>query len=104
MRVVDCVEFDLDMRTLDVADDLAFLAMDLVALGGERFVLRLIDSYRAAGGDCGSNALLSFFAAHRALVRAKVVCVRAGQDPGIGFDHEGGARQARDLLGLAEDP
>jgi uncharacterized protein len=79
IRVVDCVEFDVGRRTLDVADDLAFLVMDLAALGGERYARGLINAYRAAGGDCGSDALLAFFAVHRALVRAKVMLVRADQ-------------------------
>ena len=37
VQVVDCIEFDRGLRELDVADDLAFLVMDLVASGGERF-------------------------------------------------------------------
>jgi predicted kinase len=102
VSVVDCVEFDPDMRTLDVADDLAFLVMDLAALGGERFASRLIDAYRAAGGDCGRDAVVAFFAAHRALVRAKVLCVRAAQQPPTGAAHGHASAQARDLLGLAE--
>jgi uncharacterized protein len=72
VRVVDCVEFDRTLRTLDVADDLAFLMMDLTALGGERYADNLIDAYRSAGGDCGDDTLLAFFAIHRALVRLKV--------------------------------
>ena len=37
LQVVDCIEFDRGLREIDVADDLAFLVMDLAALGGERF-------------------------------------------------------------------
>lgn len=81
VQVVDCVEFDPDLRTLDVADDLSFLAMDLTALGAEPLVGKLIDAYRGAGGDCGADALLAFFAVHRALIRAKVALVRARQHP-----------------------
>ena len=33
-QVVVCIEFDRGLRELDVADDLAFLVMDLVANGG----------------------------------------------------------------------
>ena len=80
-RIVDCVEFDAGLRTLDVADDLAFLVMDTAALGAEPVGRRLINGYRAAGGDCGESSLLWFYATHRALVRAKVLLVRAGQTP-----------------------
>jgi uncharacterized protein len=102
IRVVDCVEFDLGLRTLDVADDLAFLVMDLAALGGERYARELIDAYRAAGGDCGSDALLAFFAVHRALVRAKVMLVRAAQHPPASDRHRHASAAAEALLALAQ--
>lgn len=102
VRVVDCVEFDRSLRTLDVADDLAFLVMDLASLGGERFATELVDRYREAGGDCGSDPLLAFFAAHRALVRAKVLLTRAAQLPCRSAAHGHASAQARELLVLAD--
>ncbi len=81
LSVVDCVEFDRSLRTLDVADDLAFLVMDLTRLGAESLAAATVTAYREAGGDCGDDALLAFFAVHRALVRAKVQFVRAAQHP-----------------------
>jgi uncharacterized protein len=102
MSVVDCVEFDLALRTLDVADDLAFLVMDMTALGGERFADVLLAEYRAAGGDTGPDALVAFFAVHRALIRAKVLLVRAGQHPPGSAEHGHAEAQARELIGLAE--
>jgi predicted kinase len=38
-----------------------------------------VSAYRQAGGDCGDDELVSFFAVHRALVRAKIQLVRAAQ-------------------------
>ncbi len=102
VRVVDCVEFDPGLRTLDVADDLAFLIMDLIALRGDRFAAALLEAYRAAGGDSGPDALVAFFAVHRALVRAKVLLVRAGQHPSGSSEHGHAEARARDLIGLAE--
>jgi aminoglycoside phosphotransferase family enzyme/predicted kinase len=102
VSVVDCVEFDPGLRTLDVADDLAFLIMDLHALGGERFGAALLEDYRAAGGDSGPDALVAFFAVHRALIRAKVLLVRASQHPAGSAEHGHAEAQARDLIGLAE--
>ena len=72
LEVVDCIEFDRGLRELDVADDLAFLVMDPVARGGERFAQALVRGYRDAGGDPGEDRLIAFYAAYRALVRAKV--------------------------------
>jgi hypothetical protein len=77
----DCVEFDPALRQIDVATDLAFLVMDLSALGAEDLALSLVDAYRGAGGDPGDDALLAFLASYRAWVRAKVACVRALELP-----------------------
>jgi aminoglycoside phosphotransferase family enzyme/predicted kinase len=102
VSIVDCVEFDAELRTLDVADDLAFLVMDMAALGGERYVADLVTAYRRAGGDCGGDPLLAFFSVHRALVRAKVLLVRAAQHPPGSSAHGHASARARDLLTLAK--
>lgn len=99
--IVDRLEFDAHLRAIDVADDVAFLVMDLERLGAAAVAQRLVVAYRAAGGDPGPDALIAFYAAYRALVRAKVDLLRAAQlgDPGA-------ARAARvdaeALLDLAE--
>ena len=102
VQVVDCVEFDRSLRELDVADDIAFLVMDLVARGGDRFAKALVHAYRAAGGDPGEDRLVAFYAAYRALVRAKVALLRAAQHPAVSSERAHDSAVARDLLGLAE--
>jgi aminoglycoside phosphotransferase family enzyme/predicted kinase len=100
--IVDRLEFDPALRTIDVGDDLAFLAMDLERLGAAGAARRLVRAYRDAGGDPGSPALLAFYAAQRALVRAKVALLRAAQ---LADDDAGSAAartQADELLALAE--
>ncbi len=82
LSIVDCVEFDRGLRTLDVADDLAFLVMDLCGHGAAGAARDLMSVYRQAGGDCGPDELVWFFAVHRALIRAKVALVRARQSGG----------------------
>jgi aminoglycoside phosphotransferase family enzyme/predicted kinase len=100
LYVYDCVEFNPDLRQIDVATDIAFLVMDLARLGAEGPAGELIDDYRRAGGDPGDDALASFLASYRAWVRAKVACLRslelAASDP------ERAAREAeaRQLLDL----
>ena len=59
--------------------DLAFLVMDLVHAGRDDLAAALVAAYRAAGGDPGDDALVSFFACYRAWVRAKVAMLRAGE-------------------------
>lgn len=79
IEIFDCVEFDAGLRRIDVGCDLAFLAMDLERLGAPDLARALVDEYRVAGSDPGSDALLALFAGYRAIVRAKVALIRAGQ-------------------------
>jgi len=101
VEVIDCIEFDRGLRELDVADDLAFLVMDLVAHGGDRFAEVVVRAYRDAGGDPGEDRLIAFYAAYRALVRAKVALLRAAQQP-TASEHACERAIARELLALAE--
>lgn len=102
VRVVDCVEFDFGLRQLDVADDLAFLVLDLTARGAAHLARRLVQSYRGAGGDPGEGQLVSFYAAYRALVRAKVALVRAAQEPAGSAAYGRESAAARDLIAVAD--
>ena len=101
-EIVDCIEFDPGLRELDVADDLAFLVMDLAARGGEQFAHPLVRAYRDAGGDPGEDWLIAFYASYRALVRAKVALLRAAQHPAASGEHGHESAGAREMLTLAE--
>jgi aminoglycoside phosphotransferase family enzyme len=98
VEIVDCLEFDPGLRVTDVGCDLAFLTMDLEALGSPFAARTVLAAYREAGGDPGDDALVAFFGVYRALVRAKVALVRAGQDE----DREQLLAKARRRLALAE--
>jgi aminoglycoside phosphotransferase family enzyme/predicted kinase len=100
VRVVDRVEFAPALRRTDVACDLAFLTMDLEARGQRSAAAELIAAYGRHGMDPGSEALRSFYAAHRALVRAKVALIAAGERDGAGAAEQLGRAQA--LWELAE--
>ena len=80
VRLVDRLEFNRAWREVDSADELAFLAMDLTALGRADAAAALLDAYRAAGGDAGDDRLVAFHAIYRAHVRAKVALLRAAQE------------------------
>lgn len=98
--IYDCIEFDPRLREIDVAADLAFLLMDLTRLGRPERARDLLATYRAAGGDPGDDALLSFFAAYRAWVRSTVACERAAEradDPDARARSEDEARALLDL-------
>jgi uncharacterized protein len=98
IRIVDRIEFDPALRRTDIASDLAFLTMDLEAHRQRWAARELISAYRNAGGNPGSEALRSFYAAHRALVRAKVALVAAEQARGA----KARLRVAEPLWALAE--
>ena len=75
----DSLEFDPALRWIDVIDEVAFLVMDL--LHGQRSDLayRFLNAYLELSGDFAGMAVLRFYLACRAAVRAKVNAIRAFQ-------------------------
>jgi aminoglycoside phosphotransferase family enzyme/predicted kinase len=78
-RILDCIEFDDALRHGDVLADVAFLAMDLERLGASEAAASFLADYREFSGDGFPASLASHYAAYRALVRAKVSCLRHAQ-------------------------
>jgi hypothetical protein len=78
----DCIEFDPALRWIDVMSEVAFLAMDLVDHAQDALAHRFLDAYLAATGDYDGLAVLPFYLVYRAMVRAKIACIRAHQ-PGL---------------------
>jgi aminoglycoside phosphotransferase family enzyme/predicted kinase len=81
----DCIEFSDVLRWIDVINETAFLFMDLSAHRLPGLAFGFLDAYLQVTGDYEGVALLPFYAAYRALVRAKVACIRAHQ-PEVGAD------------------
>jgi hypothetical protein len=100
LEIVDCVEFDPELRRADVASDLAFLVMDLHRLGVPELAAELVAAYRASGGDPGDDGLIAFYAAQRAWVRAKVELLRAQQLDMTGGSSASARDAAHELLTL----
>lgn len=101
-RLFDALEFNAELREIDVISDLAFPFMDLLDHGLPALAWRLLNGWFEASGDYAGAALLGWFAAYRALVRAKVAALQAGL-PGV----SGAARDellaaAEHRIGLAE--
>lgn len=76
---LDCLEFDDALRYVDCIDDAAFLAMDLAFLGRNDLADYFIDQYLRASGIDTPQSLWHFYIAYRAVVRAKVDCIRFTQ-------------------------
>ncbi len=70
--VIDCLEFNRALRTLDAADDLGFLALECERLGlsGARAVL--FEAYRRITHDDPPEAVVHAYQSYRAVLRAKL--------------------------------
>jgi predicted kinase len=67
------------LRWIDVMDEIAFAVMDLLHRNHPEFAWRLLNAYLEANGDYGGLAVLRYYLAYRATVRAKVCAIRVGQ-------------------------
>ncbi len=68
----DRIEFNDELRWIDIVSDAAFTAMDLQRWCGSAACWRFLNRYLEATGDYEGAALFPFYIAYRALVRAKV--------------------------------
>ncbi len=79
VRILDCIEFNERFRLLDIANDVAFLAMDLDVAGRSDLSRRFVDFVADKLSDPDLLKLQSFYKAYRAHVRAKVEAIRASE-------------------------
>jgi uncharacterized protein len=79
--IFDCIEFNDEMRWIDVMSEVAFTMMDLQGRGRADLAQRFLNAYLEIGGDYEGLSVLRFYLVYRAMVRAKVACVRAAQLP-----------------------
>ncbi len=93
--LLDCLEFDDRLRYVDGIDDAGFLAMDLEFLGRRDLADHFLARYTQLARDPAPRSLVDFYVAYRALVRAKVDCVRVSQG------HPEAADDARRHLDIA---
>jgi aminoglycoside phosphotransferase family enzyme/predicted kinase len=77
--VIDCIEFNERFRYADPVADVAFLYMDLVRAGRRDLAEAFAAAYFTAAADGEGRALLPFYTAYRAAVRAKVEGLRAAE-------------------------
>jgi aminoglycoside phosphotransferase family enzyme/predicted kinase len=79
VTIFDALEFNENLRWIDVQSELAFLAMDIDYRGLEDLGWLLVSGYLETTGDYSGLHLLRHYAVYRAMVRAKVAALRAGQ-------------------------
>ncbi|MDQ7743364.1 bifunctional aminoglycoside phosphotransferase/ATP-binding protein [Hydrogenophaga pseudoflava] len=98
----DAIEFNDELRWIDVASDMAFCWMDLLDHGQPGLANVLLSEWLDASGDVSAPTVWSFFASYRAGVRAKVAAIRAGQLTGSP-EADQHLAEARRYLALAQD-
>ncbi len=86
-RILDCIEFDDDLRYGDVLLDVAFLAMDLEDLGHPALGRQFLAAYEEHSGQVQPASLVHHYTAYRALVRSKVAALRWEQGDAASRDH-----------------
>lgn len=86
----DCIEFNPELRWIDVINEIAFLVIDLLRFGHDDYAYRVLNRYLQLTGDYQGLDLLPYYLVYRALVRAKVALLRMAQHG------EEAAQQARE--------
>jgi uncharacterized protein len=77
--IFDCIEFNPELRWIDVMSEVAFMAMDLEDRGQPAYAARFLNRYLETTGDYEGISLLRFYLTYRAMVRAKVRWILANQ-------------------------
>jgi aminoglycoside phosphotransferase family enzyme len=70
--IIDCLEFNRDLRILDTASELAFLALECERLGASHVGDLILETYSEATGDRPPERLLTFYKGYHAGLRAKI--------------------------------
>lgn len=100
--IIDCLEFNRELRLVDPVDELMFLGLECKRLGDGWIGATLFERYSARLGDAPPTALLDFYWRYRACLRARLSLVhileRDTRAPGKWLP------LARQYLALAETP
>jgi aminoglycoside phosphotransferase family enzyme/predicted kinase len=78
--IFDGIDFNENLRWIDVQNEIAFPVMDLDRRGHAELAWRFLNAYLEATGDYEGLAVLPLYLNYRALVRAKVDWIRGQQN------------------------
>jgi aminoglycoside phosphotransferase family enzyme/predicted kinase len=81
----DCIEFNEELRWIDVASELAFTYVDLLHRSGAGAAALLLNDWLSEYGDYAAIPVLRGYAAHRALVRAKVAVLAGDRESAVSY-------------------
>ena len=80
-QIIDCLEFRAELRYLDPADELAFLAMECERLGAPGIGQILFYRYSQRTGDRPPPLLILFYQAIGAMIRARIAILHLQEFP-----------------------
>ncbi|MCP4041944.1 MAG: AAA family ATPase [Gammaproteobacteria bacterium] len=86
--IFDGIEFNDNLRWIDVMSEIAFLFMDLQHRGRLDYAWRALNRYLEVTGDYAGLNLLRYYQGYRTMVRAKVARIRFSQ-PGLDETEQG---------------
>ncbi len=98
----DCLEFSPRLRWIDTMSEIAFTLMDLDYRHRRDLSRRLLGRYLEHGGDYEGLSVLRHYLVYRAMVRAKVACIRMRQETAGDDAREVAVGEFRSHVGLAE--
>jgi aminoglycoside phosphotransferase family enzyme len=98
--VIDCLEFNRDLRIVDPLDELSYLALECERLGAPEIGARVLKYYIEITGDRSPTQLIYFYKLTRACLRAKIALWHT--DDHEVSDHDKWRLRAKDYLALAE--
>jgi uncharacterized protein len=102
VTLFDCIEFNPQLRWIDVISEVAFLMMDLEERGYPHLANQFLNGYLQRTGDYGGLRLLRYYLVYRALVRAKVSMLRRRQESSGSPEYRKADADYRQYLHLAE--
>lgn len=78
-QVIDCLEFSRELRVLDRAEELGFLALECERLGAPHLKGVLFDAYSRFSGDRPPAGIVHFYQSLHATVRARLALERVAE-------------------------
>jgi uncharacterized protein len=80
LAIIDCLEFSRELRTLDAADELGYLALECEMARAAGLADELVQAYGASSGDALPRPLLHLYQSCRACARAWLAIRHLGEE------------------------
>jgi aminoglycoside phosphotransferase family enzyme len=78
--IIDCLEFNRDLRVTDICSELTFFALECERLGAPDIGKLVLKKYVEETADSPPSALLAFYKAYHACIRAKLAVLHVKDD------------------------